>query len=101
MKYRQRPRTQAEREAALKVGGEVAETMLGGCRSREENLSDDLLWGAQAIADFLGIKVDSIYYLVRMKRLPIGKLGSKTIIASKKRLRRAFANLLDDEARRR
>ncbi|HEY1490476.1 MAG TPA: hypothetical protein VGF90_05495 [Verrucomicrobiae bacterium] len=57
---------------------------------------DDLLWGAQAIADFLGIPVDSVYYLIRRKRLPIGKLGPKTIIASRKKLQRALNDQLKD-----
>jgi hypothetical protein len=57
---------------------------------------DDLLWGAQAIADFLGIKLDQVYYLIRTKRLPIGKLGPKTVIASRKKLQRALNDQLKD-----
>jgi hypothetical protein len=56
--------------------------------------SDDLLWGAQAIADFLGISIDRVYYLLRMKRLPISKLGHKTIVASRKKLVRALNDTL-------
>jgi hypothetical protein len=55
---------------------------------------DDLLWGARAVADFLGVSVDRVYYLVRMKRLPIAKLGRKTIVASRKKLQRAIADTL-------
>jgi predicted site-specific integrase-resolvase len=62
----------------------------------EETLADDLLWGAQAVADFLGIKVDRVYYFIRTGRLPIAKLGGKTVIASKKQLKRA----LDDNFER-
>jgi hypothetical protein len=56
--------------------------------------SEDLLWGAQAIADFLGISIDRVYYLIRTKRLPIAKLGRKTIVASRKKLQRALADTL-------
>ena len=54
-------------------------------------LSDDLLWGAQAIADEIGLSLDQVYHLIRMKRLPVTKLGPKTIIASRKRLRRVLS----------
>jgi hypothetical protein len=51
--------------------------------------ADDLLIGAPAIAAFLGVKEKAVYYLARKKRVPIGKLG-KNLIASKRKLRRAF-----------
>ena len=54
---------------------------------------EDLLWGAQAIADFLGISIDRTYYLIRMKRLPIAKLGRKTVVASRRKLQRAFTDV--------
>jgi hypothetical protein len=56
--------------------------------------SDDLLWGAQAIADFLGITVNRVYYLIREKKLPIAKLGAKTVVASRKNLQRAITDTL-------
>jgi hypothetical protein len=52
-------------------------------------LGDDMLIGAPAIAEFLGIKTKAVYYLFRTKRVPIGKLG-KNLIASRRKLRRAF-----------
>jgi hypothetical protein len=51
---------------------------------------DDLLWGAAAIASYLGVSVDRVYYEIRLKRLPLGKLGRKTVFASKKKLQRAL-----------
>jgi hypothetical protein len=66
-------------------------------------LSDDLLWGGQAIADFLGLTIDQVYYLVRKnadpdtpenEKLPIAKLGRKTIVASRKKLQRALNDTL-------
>lgn len=55
--------------------------------------SDDLLWGGQAVADFLGVTLDRVYYLIRTGQLPIAKLGRKTIVASKKKLQRAIDSL--------
>jgi hypothetical protein len=50
--------------------------------------SDDLLWGTQAIADFVGLSLSEVQYLIREGRLPIGRLGPKTLFASKRQLRR-------------
>lgn len=52
--------------------------------------SDDLVWGTQAIADEIGQPLDRTRYLIRTKRIPVTKLGGKTIIASRKKLRRAL-----------
>lgn len=51
-------------------------------------VSDDLLWGTQAIADFIGKSLTETQYLIRINALPIGRLGPKTLFASKKQLRR-------------
>jgi hypothetical protein len=56
--------------------------------------SDDLLWGAQAIADYLGVTTDRVYYIIRTKRLPIKKLGHRTVVASRKKLQRAITDTL-------
>jgi hypothetical protein len=56
--------------------------------------SADLLWGASAIAEFLGVSVDRVYYLIRTKQLPIAKLGRKTVVASRKKLQRAITDTL-------
>ena len=53
-----------------------------------ERVADDLLLGANAIAEELGVDVNAVYYLSRMRRLPIGRLG-KNLIASRRKLRRA------------
>ena len=55
--------------------------------SQQQKLADDLLLGARAIADELGVDEHAVYYLAKMKRLPIGKLG-KNLIASRTTLRR-------------
>ena len=57
-----------------------------------ERLADDLLIGADAIAEELGVDRAQVYYFVRKKKLPIGRLG-RSLIASRSKLRRAIANL--------
>jgi hypothetical protein len=58
-----------------------------------ERLADDLLRGAEKIAEFLGLTKEQLYYEARRKRdkkegaWPIGKDG-KELIASKARLTR-------------
>jgi hypothetical protein len=49
---------------------------------------DDLLWGCQEIADYIGLSLREVQYLVRKKKLPIGRLGPKLLFASKRQLRR-------------
>jgi hypothetical protein len=56
----------------------------------ESKLADDLLTGAQEIADFLGWPVDRVYYAQRKRRLPIGKHG-ELLIARKSQLDRALS----------
>jgi excisionase family DNA binding protein len=63
-------------------------------KEKQNAPGDDLLWGAQAIADFLGVSLDKVYYLIRTKRLPIAKLGRKTVVASRKKLQRAITDTL-------
>lgn len=57
-------------------------------QKQTERLADDLLIGARAIAEELGVAVHDVYYIAKTKRLPIGRLG-KNLIASRSKLRRA------------
>ncbi len=50
--------------------------------------SDDVLWGVPAIANFIGRSIHEAQYLIRTKAITVGRLGPKTIIASKRQLRR-------------
>jgi len=59
---------------------------------RGNRVADDLLVGAYAIADELGLSIRSVYWLRATKRLPIRKLG-KNLIASRNELRRAAKRL--------
>ena len=61
-------------------------------RPASDRLADDMLLGAEAIAAELGVEPSQIYYIHRMRLLPIGKLG-KQLIASRRKLRGAAARL--------
>jgi hypothetical protein len=54
---------------------------------QQDTTSDDVLWGAKAIAEYVGLSLSEVQYLIRTKKLPIGKLGPKTLFASKRQLR--------------
>ncbi len=53
------------------------------------NEKPDLLYGALAIADFLGVKRGVVYHLVETGRLPHFKVG-KTVCARRSKLLAAF-----------
>jgi hypothetical protein len=55
---------------------------------RVNRVADDLLVGASAIAEELGVSVRTVYWFRQHQRLPIRKLG-KNLIASRNQLRRA------------
>jgi hypothetical protein len=54
--------------------------------------SFDLLYGARAIADFLGIKQRAAEHLIETKRIPYFKIG-KTVCARRSKLIAAFESL--------
>jgi hypothetical protein len=54
----------------------------------QDELSDDILWGVPAIARFIGKPLTKTEYLVRTGQLPVGRLGPKTIIGSKRQITR-------------
>jgi hypothetical protein len=56
-----------------------------------EPLSDDLLWGVDAIAAFIGVPLRKAYYLIDAGKIPVRKFGHRTITASRVELRRLFA----------
>ena len=59
-------------------------------------LADDLLWGIDGnngIAAFLGIPPRKCYYLIEQGKIPVQKLGDKTVAASRSQLRRLFGVL--------
>ena len=52
-----------------------------------EKLNSDLIWGTPAIAAEIGKTLRETQYLIRKNKLPIGRLGPKTIFSSRKKLR--------------
>ncbi len=53
----------------------------------------DLLRGAREIRDYLNekgfdVSLSQTHYLIRKKLIPVGKLGPKSVIASKRRIDR-------------
>ena len=62
--------------------------------SDPENLKDDLIWGVDGpdgIAAFLGLPERKCYYLISRGKIPVTKVGRRTIVASRTRLRAALA----------
>jgi hypothetical protein len=71
----------------------MSNTVTSDISRERERLADDLLIGARSIAEELGVELHDVYYIAKMKRLPIGKLG-KNLIASRAKLRRAAEALI-------
>jgi hypothetical protein len=62
---------------------------------RNDRLGDDLIWGVKGkdgIAAFLGIPERKAYYLVSRGKIPVRKLGPKTILASRSELQAILTN---------
>jgi hypothetical protein len=58
-----------------------------------QSLSDDLIWGVdgdKGIAAELKIPPRKAYYLIGRGKIPVRKIGARTIVASRAELRRAF-----------
>ena len=56
----------------------------------QSKLHDDLVWGTQAIADEIGKTLTETQYLIRKQAIPVGRLGKKTLFASRRQLRQHF-----------
>jgi excisionase family DNA binding protein len=52
----------------------------------------DLLYGANAIADFLGVRRSVVYHLIETKRLPSFKVG-KVVCARRSTVTAAFERM--------
>jgi hypothetical protein len=62
------------------------------------NLSNDVLWGVSAIADYVRRGKQQTYYLIKIGALPVRKLGPRTICARKSELDRALAQVEAENA---
>lgn len=57
-------------------------------QSQNEKLADDILYGAEAIADYTGLTVRQVYH--QQDNLGLGRLGG-TLTGSKRKLRERLA----------
>jgi excisionase family DNA binding protein len=60
---------------------------------KSQELAEDLIWGVDGengIAAYLNLPVRKTYRLIAAGKLPVLKLGHRTITASKSKLRRHF-----------
>ena len=60
-------------------------------------LSDDTLWGAQSIAEFVGINKRQALWKLERGLIPAGKNG-RVWVASKRKLIEHFSNVTSGEA---
>ena len=60
-------------------------------------LRDDLLHGAQAIADYIGIPLRKAYYLIGRRAIPVRRLGKRAIIARRSEIDAALRALPRDD----
>jgi hypothetical protein len=61
--------------------------------AKRESLADDIIWGVDGpdgIATFIGTEPRKAYYLIRIGRIPVRRLGHRIITASRSELRRLF-----------
>jgi hypothetical protein len=59
-----------------------------------KSLADDTIWGVggpNGIAAEIGRTREQTYYLIKQGRLPVKKIGHRTIVASREQLRRHLA----------
>jgi hypothetical protein len=61
-----------------------------GQRPNQQDNSSDRLWGGSAIAGHIGRTLRATYYLIETGKIPVTKLGPKTITASKRKIDRAL-----------
>jgi orotate phosphoribosyltransferase-like protein len=60
---------------------------------RQDRLGDDLVWGANGIADELNVSIHRARYLIRKKLLPVTWISERHIVASRRALRKAFKSI--------
>jgi hypothetical protein len=58
---------------------------------RQAPLGEDIVWGAQGIADELRIPVTRARWLIRSHKIPVTRLpGGRQLFTTRKALRKAF-----------
>jgi hypothetical protein len=76
---------------ANKNKNDTGTSQLEATMSNKDRIADDIVWGVDGedgIAAELGIPKERAYYLIAQGRIPVTRLGHRTIIASRKQLRR-------------
>jgi hypothetical protein len=58
------------------------------------HLADDLVWGAEAIGQVLGINREKVYYLIKKNAIPVSRINKRTLVASRRRLMKWAAEIL-------
>lgn len=61
-------------------------------RKDEPQSSNDLLWGAEAIADHIGRSKRQTYYLIEIEAIPVKHLGPRTIVGSRSEIDASLKN---------
>jgi len=61
------------------------------------SLSDDLLWGIDEIADFIGQPRRQTFHLIETGQLPVGRAG-KRLVGSRAKIRARFEAIFSGEA---
>jgi excisionase family DNA binding protein len=84
----------------LQQGLQQAATRQRNCnKKRMKPMSDttapDLLYGAKAIAQYLGVTDRQAEHMIETKRIPYGKIGRR-VVSSRSRLDAYQARLIDE-----
>jgi hypothetical protein len=61
---------------------------------RTAALADDLVWGAEAIGNVIGVDRTKIYYLIKTKKIPVSRVNKRTLVASRRKLMKWAAEIL-------
>jgi hypothetical protein len=60
----------------------------------KQALANDLVWGADAIAQVIGVNREKVYYLMRTGRIPVSRINPRTLVASRRKLQKWAAEFL-------
>lgn len=95
-----RARQQAEREAEERRQRELRERESDDRNARERSeqrelrpppsMADDVLWGHAAIAEFVGLPVRRLRYMIQLGRVPVRRHSHRIVSASKRAISRAL-----------
>ena len=62
-----------------------------------DSLASDTVWGVGNIAAEIGIPTPKAYYLIAQGKIPVTKLGHRTVVASRSQLRRLLSGDLKND----